>query len=94
MTKGGKEMMRGIGSSIVGRIPIRIWIQSGSRVLMTKNLIKVYSWKILDIFLIKNCNLLSALKRDHPSNTSKHEIFNFFIFLWVFFALLDPDPLI
>ncbi len=26
------------------------------------------------------------------SNTSKYEIFKFFLLLWVNFALLDPDP--
>jgi hypothetical protein len=32
----------------------------------------------------------SSQKR--PSNTSKHELYNFFLLLWVIFALLDPDP--
>jgi hypothetical protein len=32
----------------------------------------------------------SSQKR--PSNTSKHELLNFFLLLWVIFALLDPDP--
>jgi hypothetical protein len=31
----------------------------------------------------------SSQKR--TSNASKHEIFNFFLLLWVNFALLDPD---
>jgi hypothetical protein len=31
----------------------------------------------------------AAHKRGHPSNTSKHE---FFLLLWVIFALLDSDP--
>jgi hypothetical protein len=57
------------------------------------------------MFLIKNCNLLirrlpqrtyklqvkpSALKREHSAH-QKMKFFNFFIFLWVIFALLDPD---
>ncbi len=33
---------------------------------------------------------LSPQKR--TSSTSKHEILYFFLFLWVIFALLDPDP--
>ncbi len=28
-----------------------------------------------------------------PSNTSKHEVWHFFLLLWVIFALLDPDPI-
>jgi hypothetical protein len=53
-----------------------IRIQSGSRVLMTKNWKRKYSWFFLNIFLIKNCNLLmsklqekpSALKREHRAH--------------------------
>jgi hypothetical protein len=49
-------------------------------------------------FLIKNCNLLmsklqenlSALKREHPE-LRKMKCINFFLCLWVIFALLDPD---
>jgi hypothetical protein len=56
--------------------------------------------------LIKNCNLLisrsplrtpnlqenpSALKREHPA-LQNMKIQYFFLFLWVIFALLDPDP--
>jgi hypothetical protein len=58
------------------------------------------------IFLIKNCNLLiprppsrtskvqekpSALKRGHPA-LQKIKFSNFFLFLWVIFAFLDPNP--
>jgi hypothetical protein len=32
----------------------------------------------------------SALKREHPA-LQNMKFFNFFIFLWVIFALLDPD---
>ena len=32
----------------------------------------------------------SSQKR--PSNTSEHELNNFFLLLWVIFVLLDPDP--
>jgi hypothetical protein len=31
----------------------------------------------------------SALKREHPALQNK---LNFFLFSWVIFALLDPDP--
>jgi hypothetical protein len=55
------------------------------------------------VILIKNCNLLnprppkrtsnlqenpSALKRERPNM----KFLNFFLFLWVILALLDPDP--
>ncbi len=33
----------------------------------------------------------SALKREHPL-LKKMKILDFFLFLWVIFALLDPDP--
>ncbi len=33
----------------------------------------------------------SALKRDHPV-LKNMKILDFFLFLWVIFALLDPDP--
>ena len=56
--------------------------------------------------MIKNCNLLiprppkrtpklqekpSALKREHPVLKNR-KILDFFLILWVIFALLDPDP--
>jgi hypothetical protein len=34
---------------------------------------------------------LSALKREHPVQKNM-KILDFFLFLWVIFALLDPDP--
>jgi hypothetical protein len=33
----------------------------------------------------------SALKREHPVPKNM-KILNFFLFVWVIFALLDPDP--
>jgi hypothetical protein len=33
----------------------------------------------------------SALKREHPA-LQNMKILYFFLFLWVIFALLDPDP--
>jgi hypothetical protein len=33
----------------------------------------------------------SALKKEHPTLQSM-KILDFFLFLWVIFALLDPDP--
>jgi hypothetical protein len=33
----------------------------------------------------------SALKREHPV-FKNIKILDFFLFLWVIFALLDPDP--
>ncbi len=52
---------------------------SGSRVLMTKTLKKISSWKKAKKFLFKNCNLPSLKKRT-PS-TSKPKFLNF-SFLW------------
>jgi hypothetical protein len=34
---------------------------------------------------------LAALKREHPA-LQNMKILDFFLFLWVIFALLDPDP--
>jgi hypothetical protein len=34
----------------------------------------------------------STLKREHPA-LQKMKFINFFLFLWVIFALLDPDPI-
>jgi hypothetical protein len=34
---------------------------------------------------------LKALKREHPL-LKNMKILDFFLFLWVIFALLDPDP--
>jgi hypothetical protein len=34
---------------------------------------------------------LSALEREHPA-LQKVKFLNFFLFLWVIFAILDPDP--
>jgi hypothetical protein len=53
----------------------------------------------LYLFLIKYCNLLmsklqekpSALKREHPA-LQKMNFVNFFLCLWVIFALLNSDP--
>ncbi len=55
--------------------------------------------------MIKNCNLPiphkvctsklqkkpSALKREHPA-LQNMKFLSFYLFLWVIFALLDPDP--
>jgi hypothetical protein len=63
---------------------------------------KMYMYSLKNIFWVKNCYLLnpkpplrvsklqenpSAQKKEHPA----HEILNFFLFLWVLFAFLDPD---
>ncbi len=84
--------------------PIRMRIISGSRVLMTKNWNKFTTLKKCEF--LSNCNLLiprpplrtfklqekpSAFKRDHPA-LQDMKFLNFFLFLWVIFALLDPDP--
>ncbi len=54
---------------------------------------KITAKIFLYIFWIKNCNLLipKALKREHPS-LQNMKFLNFFIFVWVIFALMDPDP--
>ncbi len=71
---------------------ILIRIQSGPRVLMTKNLRKKLQQKVFFLFL-KNCNVLmsklqakpSALKREHPG-LQKMNFINFFLCLWVIFC--------
>jgi hypothetical protein len=81
---------------------LRIRIQSGSRALMTKNWKKITAEKKIQFFLSKSAIYLSlglhkvfpiteeaSSSQKRPSNTSKHE---FFLLLWVIFALLDPDP--
>ncbi len=93
----------GSGSSILGWIPI--WIQSGSRVLMTENWEKNYSWKIIQIFGSKTTIYLSlGLHKGRPSHRrslqlSKENIQHFKTWslkkkstFLVHFALLDPDP--
>jgi hypothetical protein len=65
---------------------------------------KIYNWKTFLYFWIENCYLLilwppqrthklqekhSALKRENPA-LQKMKILYFF--LWIIFALLDPDP--
>jgi hypothetical protein len=67
---------------------------------------KFIAGNLISIFLIKNCNLLiprpslrtpklqekpSALKREHPI-LKNMKILDFFLFLWVIFDFLDPDP--
>ncbi len=65
---------------------------------------KIYNWKKFDIFVIKNSIYLSrVLHKERPNyrslQLSKENIqhymkfLNFFLFLWVIFALLDPDPI-
>jgi hypothetical protein len=70
---------------------------------MTKNLKKITAEKKIKFFLNQKPQLtypLASIKyvqvteeacssQKRPSNTSKHE---FFLLLWVIFALLDPDP--
>ncbi len=63
-----------------------------------------YTSELFYLLLMKNCNFLvprlptskllekpSALKREHPA-LQKMKFINFFLFLWVIFALLGPDP--
>jgi hypothetical protein len=67
---------------------------------------KITAEKKIIFFLIKNYNLPiprppkrtpelqekpSALEREHPA-LQNMKILYFFLFLWVIFALLDPDP--
>ncbi len=75
---------------------------SGSRVDDLK-LEKIYRWKFNFDFWSKIAIYLSlglhkklqekpsALKREHPA-LQNMKILYFFLFLWVIFALLDPDP--
>ncbi len=82
----------GSGSSIEGRIPIRIRIQG----LMTKNKKKYTAEKNL-IFFDKKLQLTYlGLHKGRSSYRKslqplKENIYLFFLLLWVIFALLDPN---
>jgi hypothetical protein len=100
---GSVLIFSGSGSRGWGWRPIRIRIQSWSSALMTKNWKKWQLKKKLNFFLIKNCNLPTflGLHKVCPSyrrslQLIKEAIQHFktwiFLFLWVIFALLDPDP--
>jgi hypothetical protein len=77
--------------------------RSRSRALMTKSWGKIYSGKkvmffdkklhyYLSLGLHKGCpSYRRSLKREHPA-LQNIKFLNFFLFLWVIFALLDPDP--
>ncbi len=60
----------GSGSSIFGWIPIRIWIQSGSGVLMTKNWKKLHQKFFLFFLFYQNYNV--PIPRP-PKRTSSHK---------------------
>jgi hypothetical protein len=49
--------------------------------------------KIFIYFFDQKLQFTSALQREHPG-LQNMKFLNFFLFLWVIFALLDPDPLI
>jgi hypothetical protein len=85
---------------------LRIRIQFQIKGFDDQKLRKIYNWKFKKNFLYKYCNLLiprppqrtpklqekpSALKREHPA-LQNMKILYLFQFLWVIFALLDPDP--
>ncbi len=89
----------GSGSSILGWVPIRI--QSRSRVLMTKNWKKCKAGKKFAIYLTLGLHKgrPSYRRSLQPSkdNIQHFKTWNFltcliFLFLWVIFALLEPDP--
>ncbi len=79
------------------RIRIQIMIQSGSRVLTTKNWRKKYSRNFSYLFWSKIAIYLCPSNRSlHPPKENiQHfkKLLNFFYVcaLWVIFALLDPD---
>jgi hypothetical protein len=70
---------------------------SGSKVLKTKNWKKFtvenkfFDQKLQFTYPKLQEKKPTALKREHPAllNIKFH---NFFLFLWVIFALLDPEP--
>ena len=86
-------------------IRIRIRIQSGSRVLMTKNWRKKYSRNFFSLFFIQNSHLLmsklhvqekpSAFKREHPA-LQKMKFINFhyvcgsFLPSWILIWIKSP----
>ncbi len=84
----------GSGSSILGWILIRIRIQSGSRVLMTKTEKNLQLKKITFFFQKLQFTYPYASIKDvqvNPALQNKN-VTIFFLLLWVIFALLDPDP--
>jgi len=105
---GSVFIFSGSGYRVWGWIPIRIRIQSGSRALMSKNWKKntAEEFFLLFFFWSKTAIYLSlGLHKVCPSyrrslQLSKEAIqhfktwtlTNFFLLLWVIFALLDPDP--
>jgi hypothetical protein len=71
-------------------------IDSDPRVLMTKNWEKFIVEIFFHIFLGSKIAIYLSLglpTGDHPA-LQNMKFLNFFLFLWVIFALLDPDPLI
>ncbi len=94
----------GYGSSILRWITSRI--QSEPMVFMTKNFKKFTAKRKLNFFGSKIPIYLSLVLQKDVQATEEafspqkrrnilhfiHEISYFFLLLWVFFALLDPDP--
>ncbi len=78
---------------------IRIHIQSGSRVLMTKNWRKNTAEKFgltffkskIAIFLCLRYRRNFQPSKENIQHFKKGKFINFFLCLWVIFALLDPD---
>jgi hypothetical protein len=102
-TKGRNEIITGsehhwvqLPSSIPNPHPDSIQIQTfDDKTLKKKNtaenfLLSFFDQK-LQLVLSKLYEKPSALKREHPA-LQKMQFINFFLCLWVIFALLDPDP--
>ncbi len=67
------------------------WPKIKNKLQLKKNI-----WYFFD----QNCNLFmskqqkpSVLNREHPASFKTWNFLTFFQFLWIIFALLDPDPL-
>jgi hypothetical protein len=70
------------------RIQIQFWIRIQG--FGSKN-VKLYRIKKLQFVLSLSLHEVRPSYRK-TSSTSKHEISELFLFLWVIFGLLDPDP--
>ncbi len=109
---GSVFIFSGSGSSSLGWTPIRIRIQSGSRALMTKNWKKITAECFFYFFYDQTAIYLSlGLHKDvqvieeafssqkRPSNTSKHELLQIFVYFcgsflpsWIRIRIQIPNP--
>ncbi len=83
---GSGLIKSGSGSSIL----VKYRSGTGSRVLMTKNWQKFIAGKKIFFYLQEKP---SALKKEHAALQCMKFFTTFYLFLWVIFALLHPNPI-